>query len=211
MNPPAILPWSPGDSLFEASFASAKETHFSPRDTVSPVLSLRSGPPLPALTTAAVRRSALLAIGGFDARYAQFDTRAWPRLLIRHDYAYLPSPLSLTRIHAAQVTAKLKNQLRTTMDALGFWPEYVKEAKAAGFVIPLSARLLPWLKAGSEAAVQIYVSANKSQWAVVCRLCWELPWQLKLLVPFLFLRVWRTERRRTRFLRTCIPFRELYP
>lgn len=211
VNPPAILPWTPGSSPFGTSFASAKEICFSPRDAVTPVLSLRSGPPLPALTTAAVRRSALLAIGGFDPRYAQFDTRAWHRLLIRHDYAYLPAPLSLTRIHGAQVTAKLKNQLRTTMDALSFWPDYVEEAWAAGFAIPLSARWLPWLKAGSEAAIQIYVSANKSRWAAVRQIFWELPWRLKFLAPLLLLRVWRAERRRTATLRAFFSFRELYP
>lgn len=210
-SPPQALPWAPGEAPFGLPGSSGQERVFTSSECASSTLSLQAGPALPALTTAAVRKSALLAIGGFDPRYAQFDTRAWHRIVLRHNYAYLPDQLSLTRIHGAQVTAKLKNQLRTAEDALIFWPEYIDEARAVGFKIPVSAHWLTWLKAGSEAAAQIYMSLCKSQWASCRRMFWELPWRLKLLSPFLLFRVWRAESRRVVVFRQHLSFQELYP
>jgi glycosyltransferase involved in cell wall biosynthesis len=210
-NSPQALSWSPGKAPFGLPKAGGEEKIYGAAECALRTLSLRACPPFPALTNAAVRKSALAEIGGFDSRFAQFDTRAWHRILLRHDYAYLPDQLSLTRIHGAQVTAKLKNQLRTTMDALRFWPEYIDEARAVGFKIPKSARWLPWIKAGSEAAAHIYMSLRKSQWAACLRMFRELPWRLKLISPFLLFRVWWAERRRVALFREHLSFQELYP
>lgn len=206
-----LIPWVP-KAEFTSETPSASEMRIiSSHVCSSATLSMSPGPVLPALTTAAVRRSSLLSLGGFDPRYAQFDTRAWHRLLLRGDYAYLPQALSLTRIHRSQVTAKLKNQLRTTEDALRFWPEYIAEARSLGMPVPSAACWLPLCKAASEAATQMYVSLRKGQAVEAGRMFSGLPWRVRLVLPAFFLRAWRADIRRTGLLKPHLSFEEIYP
>jgi len=206
-----LIPWSKGDEIFSVTELHPQVRIISSGSCSSAILSMSSGPVLPALTTAAVRRTALLGIGGFDSKYAQFDSYAWNLLLLRRDYAYLPEPLTLTRIHGRQVTAKLKNQLRTTEDALLFWPQYIAEARSLGVSIPTSAHWLPWLKASSQASAQLYVSLLKGQVGGAARMFLRLPWRVMLMLPAFLLRTWRAERCRTGFLRPHLSFEEIYP
>lgn len=129
---------------------------FPGRAAASRILRLGASPLLPSLTSATVRRKALLDIGGFDARFAQFDTRAWCRLLLRNDFIRIPSALSLTRIHQAQVTTVLSGRVRTVEDSQVFWPEWIEEARSLGFEVPVRAQALPWLKTSMEAASQLW-------------------------------------------------------
>lgn len=206
-----LVPWSQSATLLSAAEPRPPLRIISAGRSSAAILSMSAGPALPALTTAAVRRTALLGIGGFDARYAQFDSYAWNLLLLRSDFAYIPEPLALTRIHGGQVTAKLKNQLRTTEDALLFWPEYIAEARSLGIAIPFSARWLPWLKATSQASAQIYISLCKGNTWEAARMFMRLPWRLMLMLPGFLLRTWRSEQGRTGFLRPHLSFEEIYP
>lgn len=143
-------------------------------DAARRIMRLGRSPQLPGLTPAAVRRSALLGIGGFDARFAQFDTRAWNRLLLRHDYIWMSAPLSLTRIHNAQVTTLLCGRPRTVEDNVTFWPEWIREARGLGIEIPFRARMLPWLKTSMEAASQVWIACIR----------FGLPAAFKMLTAF---------------------------
>lgn len=210
IDPERVFHWVPGSNPFPVDCGAGEPVRYSGPRSAAVILAGGPSPALPALTTATVRRAALKEIGDFDPSYGQFDNRAWLRLLLRWDYLFIPVPLSLTRIHGGQVTARLAKHLQIVEDMLRFWPAFISEARVLGTPIPRRARLLPLLKAASQASILLYVTFQKRQWPSFLGLYQSLPWRLKLAVLFYLPRTMRNELRRTRVLRKHLSFSELY-
>lgn len=204
-----LVSWKPGEQPFPVAQPPAPALSKGP-SVVASLFRGGTGPILPALTTGAVRRDALLAMGGFDERFIQFDSKAWLRLLLRGDYLYLPVPLSLTRIHGAQVTAKAKH-LRLVDEAALFWREFAVEAAGRGVAVGWRARLLPLLRSSAQAASKLH-ALDKIGRPADARAFWhQLPWKVKGLVLLLLPRTRRQEKRRLAALVPPLTWEEVYP
>lgn len=180
------------------------------RDLLRRLLDGTDVPQLPSLTTAIVRRSAWGLGERFDARYSHSDVFCWARLLMRCDYAYVDVPLTINRIHAAQVAVAARASQRTTHEQHEFWNAFVDEF---GVALGLSrqavvrARLRGAASAGSAAAIQIL----KGQPRAAAEALRGSPKRWWPVLPVLTARAYLMERTRIRELRTQVPLELIYP
>ena len=166
--------------------------------------------PFPALTTATVRRDAFEAAGGFDARYLYFDLFCWLELLTHYDYAVVNAPLTVNRIHGAQVAVQARASLREQQDFRGFLPEFVgRHGAALGITMRARARLRLIPAAFAARAVAGDLIANRKSRAL--RTLFRAPAIYWPLLPLLVVRAVRNERARLSALAAHVPPEVLYP
>jgi glycosyltransferase involved in cell wall biosynthesis len=166
--------------------------------------------PFPALTTATVRRDAFEAAGGFDPRYLYFDLFCWLQLLLSHDYAVVYAPLTVNRIHAAQVAVRARASLRELFDLRAFLPAY---ANRNGSVLGMSmkarmrVRLIPAALAARGVAGD-WIAGRKLR---ALRTFFRIPMIYWPVLPLLVVRAIRGERIRLGALAAHVPPELLYP
>ena len=166
--------------------------------------------PMPAVTTATVRKDVFDSRGGFDARYVHFDIFCWYEMLVDWDYAWLPAQLTVNRIHGRQVAIDARRSGRSIADYRSFFPDFAarhgKELEL-GASAQMRAILIPM----GFAATTLAAAAKAGRWSelstVIAKL--PLPWLLPLLP--LSLRAWVTESRRMAGLTGKVPIDLLYP
>ena len=166
--------------------------------------------PFPAVTTATVRKAAFLEAGGFDLRYRYFDLFCWLELLTRHDYAVLTAPLTINRIHGAQVAVQARASLRELADFRAFMPGFVAqhgEALGMSRKARWRVRLIPVALAARALAVQLV----RGKWGSAARLALRMPVHYWPLLPVFTARAWLLERRQVRRLAPHVPLDLLYP
>jgi glycosyltransferase involved in cell wall biosynthesis len=171
---------------------------------------VRRAVPFPAVTTATVRRDAFAAIGGFDLRYVYFDLLAWLELLTRYDYAVLPEPLTINRIHGAQVAVRARASAREFNDIRALLPEFVAAHRTELGMTARQAwrvRMIPAAFAARALAVQLHCGRYRAALASLGRLPLHY-WPV--LLP-LAGRAWLQERARSRDLERFVPRDLLYP
>ena len=165
---------------------------------------------LPSVTTATVYRPAFESIGRFDPRFAHFDIFAWLRLLMNWDYAWLPSQLTVNRIHSRQVASDARAALRSVFDYKAFVAEFGATAGPvleAGYREKLRCRFLPLGVAATTLAVELYAGRADRVWRAIGAL--PKLW-LPALVP-LTLRALIREKKRVAQLRAHVPLNLVYP
>ncbi len=164
----------------------------SGRDLLKKHLACGHVPYVPAVTTAAVRRSVFLQKGGFSSSWVHFDTFLWLEILLDSDYDYLVMEdyLTLTRVHSQQVAVISRRSLRSYHDYRRFFPGF---ADKAGREFDLSAkaklgiRLKPLSQAANALVVPLILKDRTRFWASFR----QLPVPLWIFVwPF----VWRNYR-----------------
>lgn len=166
--------------------------------------------PFPALTNATVRRDAFEAAGGFDPRYLYFDLFCWLELLTRFDYAVVTAPLTVNRIHGAQVAVQARASLRELQDFRGFLPEFVaRHGEALGITARARARLRLIPAALAARAVAGDLIANRKTRAL--KTFAKAPAIYWPLLPLLVMRAVRGERARLSALAAHVPPEVLYP
>lgn len=166
--------------------------------------------PFPALTNATVRRDAFEAAGGFNSSYLYFDLFCWLELLTRFDYAVVTAPLTINRIHAAQVAVQARASLREVADFRQFFPGFVKrhgKTLGIGTKSRLRLRLMPAALAARAVAGDL-IAGRKGRalqtFAKVPPVYWPV-------LPALVVRALRTERIRLADLAEHVPAELLYP
>lgn len=180
------------------------------KEVIRTLLEGSSAAELPSLTTALVRRTAWEGSDRFDPHYSHSDAFCWARLLMRWDYAYVDRPLTVNRIHGAQVAVATRASQRTTREQHEFWNAFVDEF---GPELGLSrrglarARLRGAASAGSAAAIQI-LKGHPGAAAEALR---GSPLRWWPLLPVLTARAYLMERSRIRDLRSRVPLELIYP
>jgi glycosyltransferase involved in cell wall biosynthesis len=171
---------------------------------------VRRAVPFPAVTTATVRRDAFEAVGGFDLDYVHFDTFCWLELLTRFDYAVLSAPLTVNRIHGAQVAVHARASLREFGDWRRFLPRYVKrhgDELGMDRKARLRLRLIPAALAARAVASDICAGRPGRALRTVPR----IPLRYWPLLPALVVRAVRSEHKRLGELSRHVPRELLYP
>lgn len=156
-------------------------TSASGRDAILAAFGTGDAPPLPAISSATVKRQAFFDFGGFDRRLVHCDIFAWMRLLTRWNYVFLSEVLTVTRIHAGQDTAAVRRELRSVGDFELFLPEFIAEF-GDELALPRSVRLKAWLKPASIVASTIVVELLKKRYRSVVEVLARSP---KRYLPFL--------------------------
>ena len=166
--------------------------------------------PFPALTNATVRRDAFEAAGGFDPRYLYFDIFCWLQLLLNYDYAVLYAPLTINRIHAAQVAVQARASLRELADMRAFLPAY---ADRNGHLLGMSmkarvrVRLIPAALAARGLAGD-WIAGRRLR---ALRTFLKIPMVYWPVLPLLVVRAIGGERARMGALADHVPAELLYP
>jgi glycosyltransferase involved in cell wall biosynthesis len=179
-------------------------------EIIEAICSLKDAPPLPALTTACVRREVLGGIGMFDIKYLHFDHFAWLTLLPHADYVWIEEILSLTRIHRNQVAVAVRKSLRSVRDHEVFWGDYVRgleRSQALGW----RGRVLPFMKCLSIAGSCIGIECKRRGWRAGVRLATELSPKYWPFLPVMIARYYRREGIRAAPLLAMLPRSEVYP
>lgn len=169
-----------------------------------------TGRGVPSITTATVRKDAFTAQGGFDGRYVYFEIFRWYLMLVEWDYAYLPMPLTVNRIHGRQVASLARASLRQAADYRLFVSEFLSQradtveldSRARRF-----ARLLAPGRAASEIACEVRAGRTRRAFQMLRQV---QPAWLPLTVAFT-VRAWIAEGRRTAPLRGKVPDALIYP
>jgi glycosyltransferase involved in cell wall biosynthesis len=165
---------------------------------------------LPALTTAAVRKSAFVSLAGFDSKYQHCDTFLWLRLLLSWDYIYLSRALTLTRIHGNQDTATIRKSLRSARDHAAFWPSFIranrKELKLNASAL-LKAGVKPLTAAGTAVAVELL----KRRYGIAASMILQLPPSWWPLMPLFVIRSWRRHKAQMASWNHVVPVDVLFP
>lgn len=167
-------------------------------------------PPFPAVTTAAFRKAAFDALGGFDPRWVHFDVFAWCALLLEHDYALIPAQLTTNRIHGAQVAIAARASLRSAADYRAFVDEFVTR-HGTSLGLDWRARLRCRLIAPGQAAIALTAMLRAGRTRAALRQFTRLPPGWLPLMPPLVLRAWRRETVRLAELAVKVPRDLLYP
>lgn len=168
---------------------------------------LRRGgmPYLPAVTTAAVRRSAFETLGGFDPRWVHFDIFLWTRLIRDYGYTVSAGHWTLTRVHAAQVAVISRRNQRSYRDFHDFYGEFVPKV-CARYDLSFWACYKLRLKPISQASAPLVVALRKKAWREFFSQWFALPWWLWLQVLLLTgLNYFREGRRNNKLWKTVPP------
>jgi glycosyltransferase involved in cell wall biosynthesis len=188
-----------------ASVKARPEYDYHPADTtLGPALRQGSLPYLPSLTTAAVRRSVFMELGGFDPRWVHFDVFFWIRLVQAHGYAIVNDDWTLTRVHGQQVAVASRKNQRSYRDFRDFYRRFAPEARrryGLGRVAYLKLRMKPV----SQAAAPLVVAALTLRGGEFLRQLFALRvWMWPPVLAVGLINFYR-ESRRTRQLRKAVP------
>jgi len=147
---------------------------------------LRRGgmPYLPAVTTAAVRRSVFESLGGFDPRWVHFDIFLWTRLIRDHGYALSAGHWTITRVHAQQVAVLSRKNQRSYRDFRDFYAEFIPVARTR-YALGLWAITKLALKPLSQASSPLVVALRRRAWRDFFAQWLILPWWIWLQVLLL--------------------------
>ena len=185
---------------------SAEPTYaYHPADsTLGPALRQGSLPYLPSLTTAAVRRSVFMQLGGFDPRWVHFDVFFWLRLVQANGYAMVNDDWTLTRVHGQQVAVASRKNQRSYRDFRDFYRHFAPEARqryGLGWFAYLKLRMKPLSQAAAPLVVAALTRRGREFFQQLFALrIWM--WPPVLVIGLLnFTR----ESRRTRQLRQAVP------
>ena len=185
---------------------SAEPTYaYHPADsTLGPALRQGSLPYLPSLTTAAVRRSVFMQLGGFDPRWVHFDVFFWLRLVQANGYAMVNDDWTLTRVHGQQVAVASRKNQRSYRDFRDFYRHFAPEARqryGLGWFAYLKLRMKPLSQAAAPLVVAALTRRGREFFQQLFALrIWM--WPLVLVIGLLnFTR----ESRRTQQLRQAVP------
>ena len=166
--------------------------------------------PLPAVTTATVRKDAFEARGGFDERFVHFDTFCWYEMLIDWDYAWVPAQLTVNRIHGGQVAVDARKSGRTIADFRSFLPDFVSRHGAA-LGLGVGARLRAAMMPIGFAANTLVSEAKAGRWNRVASVIRQLPAHWLVPLAPLTLRAWARENRRIAGFLDKVPLDLIYP
>lgn len=181
------------------------EYAYHPADsTLGPALRQGSLPYLPSLTTAAVRRSVFMQLGGFDPRWVHFDVFFWLRLVQANGYAMVNDDWTLTRVHGQQVAVASRKNQRSYRDFRDFYRHFAPEARqryGLGWFAYLKLRMKPLSQAAAPLVVAALTRRGREFFQQLFALrIWM--WPPVLVIGLLnFTR----ESRRTRQLRQAVP------
>ena len=138
--------------------------------------------PLPALTTATVRRAHWRRFRGFRAGLTNFDTLGWAELLTDSDYCYVPARLTVTRIHGNQVTSRAQQDVQTAVERQEFWKAFCRDYRER-LGLSRSASLVSRLWGPSGAATQVAIKCVKHEYVSAVRMMGKVPMSWWPLVP----------------------------
>ena len=167
-------------------------------------------PPLPAVTTATMRKCAWLESGRFQSIFLHFDTFLWAQMLINWDYIYVPEVLTTNRIHGSQVAVSARHSLRSVRENRIFWPQFVQQHGTNLGLGAWSRFLLRnrWLgTAGAAVALKLLcgdsAGATKTFFAMPPT-CWPY-------LPVFIIRSYLFEQRKIESLAAHVPPSVIYP
>lgn len=189
---------------------SGADRAFAGRDIVRRTIVGRDAPPLPSLTTATIRRRAWQYSGGFDARFVHFDAFFWLKVLMTSNYLWVPPPLTINRIHPAQVAVSARKSLRSVADHRLFWSEFVARH---GHELDLDrvARTMLRMKPLAVAASAIAIELLRRKPHDAARILLRIPTTWWPLLPLFITRSLRRERHKLERLRGAVPIEMIYP
>lgn len=181
-------------------------------DLIKREVSGKSSAPLPALSTATVRRQAFIQSRRFDSRYLHFDVFLWAYLLLEWDYIYIPQFITITRIHGGQVAVDARKSMRTAKDLQHFWPAFVQE-NSHKLNLDLRVYLRSILKGPSAASYALAIAMLKHQvsGSLILEVIRTVPIYLLPLIPLLIFRSLHSESKRLLPLRNHVPLEMIYP
>lgn len=158
---------------------------------------LRRGrfPSLPALTTAALRKSVFESLGGFSSRWVHFDSFFWIQLIQEHDFAETSENWTLIRVHSLQVAVNARKNLRSFRDYRDFYREFVPWANRR-YKLGIFALLKLRLKPISQAAAPFVVMLHKRDFKDLGSQWMAMPLSIMTIVPLFILLNYFRERRR---------------
>ena len=119
-------------------------------------------PNLPAVTTAAVKRSAFEKLGGFDSRWVHFDVFYWIYLIREFGYVEVSAQWTLTRVHSQQTFVLSRKNQRSYRDFRDFYKEFLTHCRHHYQIGPL-AYLKIRLKSTSQASAPLVVAVYKKR------------------------------------------------
>lgn len=180
------------------------------REAVAGMLSGNGPAYYPAITSAAVRRSAFAACGGFDGRYVHFDVFYWARLLMDWDLIEVSDLLTTTRIHGSQVAVSARTSLRTVEDNRRFWPEFLA-TYGDQLQLDSRARFRVRLKPVSAAASFIAIELMKGNVGRALQLWAGMPLVWQPLLPPVVAFNYKRERSRIRDLSQNVNIHMIHP
>jgi glycosyltransferase involved in cell wall biosynthesis len=155
-------------------------------------LSMGKMPYLPAITTAALRRSAFEKLGGFDRRWVHFDVFFWIYLIRDFSYVEVSSHWTLARVHSQQVAVLSRKNQRSYRDFRDFYQEFLANSSKRYQMSPL-AYLKIKLKPISQASAPLVVALYKKNYLFFLKHLISLPFWIWPTVIFLtFVNYFRT-------------------
>lgn len=162
-------------------------------------------PAVPAVTTAAVRRTVFEQLGGFDPRWVHFDVFLWIRLLQGHAHAETQGHWTLTRVHAQQVAVVSRKNQRSYRDFRDFYGAFLPEARRRYGIGPRSYFMLR-LKPLSQASAPLVVALHKGAVRDFFSQCFALPlWTWLPVLGLSALNYFRERRRNAELWKTVPP------
>jgi len=119
-------------------------------------------PNLPAVTTAAVKRTAFEKLGGFDSRWVHFDVFYWIYLIREFGYVEVPAQWTLTRVHSQQTFVLSRKNQRSYRDFRDFYKEFLTKWSHHYHISPIS-YLKIRLKSTSQASAPLVMAVYKKR------------------------------------------------
>ena len=166
--------------------------------------------PMPALTTALVRKDVWEKAGKFDGRFSLFDSFLWVKALLVTDYAFVGPILTVNRIHGAQVAVSARKSLQAVKDLRVFWAEFARQhgpELGMGFVARARMRMKPVAAAGAYIGIELLKSRVLSAFRMMLQTpVWWWP-----ILPLVVFRSYRYERSRFAQLGDRVPPSLIYP
>jgi hypothetical protein len=173
-------------------------------------LSGKDGIYLPALTPATVRKIAWKQAGGFDSRFVHFDVFCWIKLLLDWDYVFVPSLITITRIHGGQVAVLAQRTLRSINDHRIFFAEFVSQ-HADQLHLSWRVRTRLQLKFLGVAGSEIASKALCAEFGAALGFFFRLPIQWWLLTPLFVARSYLAQKRRIKSIAGSVPPAMIFP
>ncbi|HKQ05056.1 MAG TPA: glycosyltransferase family A protein [Blastocatellia bacterium] len=188
----------------------ATTQRYDGREMIRQLMNGTASVPLPALTTATVRKRAWEQGPKFESRFIHFDVFCWQRLLMQWNFVYVPRQLTINRIHAAQVAASARRSLRSVEDYRLFYKEFLK-GDAVRLELGPAALFKARLKPLSVAASTVMIELLKKRFANALRVIMRLPVWWWPALPVLIARNLKKESPKIEALRHRVPTSLIYP
>jgi len=180
------------------------------RELVLQMLNGRNKRGLPALTTATVRKTAWNASRKFSRDFIHFDVFLWIELLLHWDYVCVNQPITINRIHSAQVMASVRKTCRSIHESRQFYRWFIQNYHAelnAGWLM----RAKAWARWVATAGTLIATKILRKDFAGACAIVSEVPPHCFVMLPFFIARTVFRERHKLKSLRGHVPVSLIYP